>query len=634
MRLPIKHKQLFIWILLIVPAAFGTSLLFSQTTLVINSKNTLSGKINLLPYLYYKNPVNSAFLKADTLIQKLPVNKAHTFQFHIKNTTGALLVKTVRFGNPYVTANNILVTSLQGKEPKHYTGPTNSMHVILAPLEEKVISFNVNELNRADPAKLTVDLVSPEYQEGYRHEVETGQAFFLGLFAFLFIFNLIIYFVTRWKVYLKYAVYIFSALVYFSYYFGFLQQVFPSLNTLSLNLVYTWYSIIFITYFAFLNDFGNYKEYVPRAYLLLNIGIVFKSTETVINTILHFLEVDFIYSAVFVNTILVLEIVLMSFILFYIIKNKNIRGRFVIIASLMLIGGGIIEQAKIFETIDNTYFIEWGITAELLTFSVGLGYITKLHYEEKRAAELLYIKQLIENEKFQKGIAEQLEEQVRQRTHELKTEKQLVEKKNLENELLLAEIHHRVKNNLQVISSLLSLQEKSVDNANVKQAILEGKERIRSMELVHKMLYHGNSYSGIEMNDYVNKLCAGLMESFGLNGEDVRLNASFEPITLSVDTAIPLGLILNELVINSLKHAKSNARALILNIYLREAGSNQLQVSLTDNGDGKISNIEHSNSFGLKIVRALVRQLEGVMEISEDKGLHYSITLKNYGLIA
>ena len=96
-----------------------------------------------------------------------------------------------------------------------------------------------------------------------------------------------------------------------------------------------------------------------------------------------------------------------------------------------------------------------------------------------------------------------------------------VKLKNTENELLLGEIHHRVKNNLQVISSLLSLQEKNIKDETAKRAILEGKERVKSMGLIHKMLYQNDNYSGIEMTAYIETLVSSLMLSFGLKSSDI-----------------------------------------------------------------------------------------------------------------
>ncbi|HQQ95092.1 MAG TPA: histidine kinase dimerization/phosphoacceptor domain -containing protein [Bacteroidia bacterium] len=491
-----------------------------------------------------------------------------------------------------------------------------------------IISFRLNELNRADPERININLLKPEQFQNENQFADKAQSFFLGLFLFLAVFNLVMGLVTGWTIYFKYSIYIFCSLLYFAYYFGWLQNVFPSLNHLSLNLVYTWYSIIFITYFIFLNDFGNYREYVPKAHRLLNIGIGFKCIETTLNTMLHYLNVEFIYSTLYFNLIIAFEIVLMSLIVFYIVKNRNIRGKLVIFASLFLIAGAIIEQLKLIHGYDNTYFIELGITLELLTFSVGLGYLTKLYYDEKREAEQKHIQQLIQNQQLQKEINEKLESKVQQRTRELKLEKALVEKKNSENELLLTEIHHRVKNNLQVISSLLSLQERSIDNESARQAIHESKERISSMELVHKMLYHSNRYGEIELKEYIKTIGNGMIASFGLPREQVKLNLDFNQLFLDLDTVIPFGLILNELLLNSFKYARVQDQALILDIKVEIKDSHRFYFSYKDNGNGDAEQIQKSNSFGFKIIRALVHQLDGKMEINQNHGLQYKFELK------
>ena len=217
----------------------------------------------------------------------------------------------------------------------------------------------------------------------------------------------------------------------------------------------------------------------------------------------------------------------------------------------------------------------------------------------------------------------------------LQAQKKTIEQKNAENEVLLGEIHHRVKNNLQVISSLLSLQERNLDNDAAKSAVMEGKERVKSMELVHKMLYQENSFGGIEMKEYVLNLGKGLINSFGLNSveEQVVMQADFGKVTLDIDTAIPLGLILNELIVNSLKYATQTTQGLMLKIDMKETDPGIFRLNISDNGKGKVEEVENSDSFGLKIVRALVKQLKGTIKITEHNGLHYLIEIKNYKLI-
>ena len=211
-------------------------------------------------------------------------------------------------------------------------------------------------------------------------------------------------------------------------------------------------------------------------------------------------------------------------------------------------------------------------------------------------------------------------------------QKLIIEEKNEENKMLLGEIHHRVKNNLQVISSLLSLQEKNMTDEVAKKAILEGKERVKSMGLIHKMLYQNDNFSGIEMKDYIIKLLDGLMDSFGINHSKLKIDTDFTGLKLDVDSAIPLGLIINELVINAFKYAYTNVEdpKIVVKLNQKKEG---LLLSIKDNGDGIIEDIKKSTSFGYKLVKSLVRQLNGELKVVSDNGVSYSILIKDYKLI-
>ncbi|HNP17296.1 MAG TPA: tetratricopeptide repeat protein [Fulvivirga sp.] len=212
------------------------------------------------------------------------------------------------------------------------------------------------------------------------------------------------------------------------------------------------------------------------------------------------------------------------------------------------------------------------------------------------------------------------------------TQKQIIQTKNTENELLLGEIHHRVKNNLQVISSLLSLQERNTTDKTTKAAILDGKERVQSMGLIHNMLYQQNNFSGINMSEYIEKLIAGLLDSFGKKPEDFELKYDIKNINLDVDTAIPLGLIINELVVNALKHAYSATKEPKINVGLKEI-NNQLVLEVEDNGTGEVVDVQSSESFGMKLVNSLSRQLRGTIDIEQRGGLCFKIAINDYKLI-
>jgi len=210
-------------------------------------------------------------------------------------------------------------------------------------------------------------------------------------------------------------------------------------------------------------------------------------------------------------------------------------------------------------------------------------------------------------------------------------QKKIIEEKNDENKLLLGEIHHRVKNNLQVISSLLSLQEKSMTDESAKKAIIEGKERVKSMGIIHKMLYQNDNFSGIEMKDYILKLLEGLMDSFGMNLSNIKINTDFKTVRLDVDSAVPIGLIINELVINAFKYAYANIDDPEITVRL-DNQKDGLLLTIKDNGNGTIEAINNSNSFGTKLVKSLVRQINGQLTLDEQNGLIYSILIKDYKL--
>ena len=210
----------------------------------------------------------------------------------------------------------------------------------------------------------------------------------------------------------------------------------------------------------------------------------------------------------------------------------------------------------------------------------------------------------------------------------LLAQNEMIELKNKENEILLAEIHHRVKNNLQVISSLLSLQGKSIEDKTARIAIESGKQRIKSMELVHKMLYESSTYSFIEMKEFTEKLVQNLSDVFGIEKKNFLFNYSSPPLNLDIDTAVPLALILNELVVNVFKYANTDQLKLIISI---EIADDLLVMKIIDNGPGTDEkSLLTSDSFGLKLVKLLTKQLAGTMDLKNENGLQYIFRLKEF----
>ena len=197
-----------------------------------------------------------------------------------------------------------------------------------------------------------------------------------------------------------------------------------------------------------------------------------------------------------------------------------------------------------------------------------------------------------------------------------------------EKEVLLKEVHHRVKNNLQVISSLLYLQSKDIENAWVFDIFQDSQSRIRSMALVHEKLYQSQDLGRIDFAEYVQSLANYLYRSYDTSSHLVDLNVNIDRVYLSIDTALPCGLIVNELISNSLRHAFPEGQKGQIWVELRLQHDGQYTLAVSDNGVGLPEDLDFQNtrSLGLQLVNSLVDQLEGTIELDRSTGVAFKIT--------
>jgi PAS domain S-box-containing protein len=201
-----------------------------------------------------------------------------------------------------------------------------------------------------------------------------------------------------------------------------------------------------------------------------------------------------------------------------------------------------------------------------------------------------------------------------------------------ERETLLKEIHHRVKNNMQVVSSLLSLQAAQATEPETIEILDESQRQIRSMALIHEKLYRSDSLAEIDFGDYVKSLVDDLLQMYNVPGGAITIAVDIENVQLGVDTAIPCGLIINELVSNSLKYAFPDGRTGDVTVALQRAnGVHTLTVA--DDGVGFPADLDFraTDSLGMQLVTALVNQLEGTITLDRTKGTTFIITFKSEG---
>ncbi|WP_422104451.1 tetratricopeptide repeat-containing sensor histidine kinase [Winogradskyella sp.] len=201
----------------------------------------------------------------------------------------------------------------------------------------------------------------------------------------------------------------------------------------------------------------------------------------------------------------------------------------------------------------------------------------------------------------------------------------IIEKREQEKALLLKELNHRVKNNLQMISSLLSLQSHELSGHPAQEALLAGKHRVEALSLVHRKLYQEGAETKIALKEYIEELVLGLFYGYNV---PFKPKLSIDNSSISIDKAIPLALIINEIVVNSLKYAYADIKAPSLEITVKEVAQHQLELDISDNGIGFTEKEgDKKNSFGLKLIHSLIGQLDGHIERLKTNGTHWKIKL-------
>lgn len=269
---------------------------------------------------------------------------------------------------------------------------------------------------------------------------------------------------------------------------------------------------------------------------------------------------------------------------------------------------------------------------------------------KNRAGDIKWVRQIIQKARAGSGASETVGSLIRDIT-ERKMAEETLQKID---EARIKEIHHRIKNNLQVISSLLSLEGERFSDKKMLEAFRESQNRVTSMAIIHEELYKGNKIDTLDFGDYLRKLTADLFRSYNLGNGEISLKLDLDKVYLGMDTAIPLGIIVNELVSNALKHAFPEGMNGEIGIVLSRAedyerrqkaeglwterncpNSEPLQFALAieDNGKGfpKEIDLKNPESLGLELVNLLVEQIEGCIELKKDVKTRFVVWFSNIG---
>ena len=215
---------------------------------------------------------------------------------------------------------------------------------------------------------------------------------------------------------------------------------------------------------------------------------------------------------------------------------------------------------------------------------------------------------------------------MRQQKEEITQQKQQVERKHHENQLLLKEVHHRVKNNLQIVLSILNAQADNLRDPTTVAAIRESQHRVHSMALIHQSLYQSDDLSQIQAQQYLHEMVETVCRSYYAESQPVRLHLQVEDVAMDMSTAVPVGLIVTELVTNACKYGLSSAHG-ELSVTLRAETATQYRLTVADNGPGLPPDFDlaQSDSLGLQLVQGLAQQLDGELVVQNRSGACFNL---------
>jgi two-component sensor histidine kinase len=218
---------------------------------------------------------------------------------------------------------------------------------------------------------------------------------------------------------------------------------------------------------------------------------------------------------------------------------------------------------------------------------------------------------------------------VKKQSKQLSEKNRLINKTLKEKELLVKEVHHRVKNNFQIVSSLLELQSRGIEDEKAKELANEGKNRVKSMALIHQKLYENES-GLVDFDEYIQQLTKELSSLYATKNS-VETKVSSKDIKFDVDTAIPLGLIINEIITNSYKYAFTNNAGSKLSVAINKEENDNYKLVIEDNGPGlsKDFDVKKAKSLGLRLVNRLVKQLHGQLKQTNNSGAKFEIYFKD-----
>ncbi len=466
---------------------------------------------------------------------------------------------------------------------------------------------------------LLMSFMSKEEYVAYAKNYAMLLGFYYGAVVIMLIYNLILYFIIKERVYLYYVlfhfVYLFFQLTLNGLSFKYFWPHNPEINE------YFFVFMIISNYFAILFSisFLELKIYHPKLFRYFKGFMIFLIILLVLNFMLPYTMMAKIVT--FFSLITLVSLFLSG--IYMLFKDKTASAKFFVVAwSFSLLGVLIVEISFLGFLPVNMFILyghQVGAFIELSLLSIALAY----KYNN------LFVK-LMRKEAELRVFNEELEEIIEERTHTIKETNIQLSKEISQKNILHKELFHRVKNNLQMISGILHMHTKNVEDKTAQNVLKHSIQTITSMGMIHEKLYSSDNLEFIDFRQYLFELIEYIKDS--LPQQDISFEVQCEDIVLTLKTAIPLGLIVNEIISNSFKHAYDSEKEVetkIITICVHRKSKDNVILHISDNGRGMQAS-QIKKSFGFKLIESLVTfQLEGSMEFESINGFSYMIEFED-----
>ena len=438
-------------------------------------------------------------------------------------------------------------------------------------------------------------------------------AFYFGAMVIMILYNIMLYVFIKERVFLEYIVYHILLIGVMLYFNGFMiTYYFPDSANMNLgNVPIALSSLTTLIATQFARSYLSTKTNVPKMdqWLLFLMGLNF------ISVVLNLFESVYVFNVISSFATMVIQTLLLFYISLYLVLKKNQSAKFYLLGWGVMLFAVIMVSLMSFGLVPRmaltSHLFQIASLFELLLLSMGLAFRYNLQHQiiAKQKQELYSINQTLETT-------------IETRTEELRQEVAQTKVLLKDRDILFKELYHRVKNNLQMMVSILSMQKRRVTNLDTKEILDDITGRIKSLALIHEKLQTSNELDSINMQEYLIPLLEGIKSSYEINA--IELDIKIDDVFMNIDKVTSIGLVVNELVNNSFKHAFTNIDSPIIRLSLFEV-DDEYQLIYSDNGVGN-EKVKESKSLGSTLIRTLISsQLKGSYTITTEPFISYSI---------